>query len=285
MTSVAQTLAEGTACLRGCSSSPRADALLLLEHALARTRSWIVAYGDAIVSSQAAAKFRTSCERRRAGMPAAYILNSAGFYGREFVVNRSVLIPRPESEHLVDEAIASLRDRSEPAALDVGTGCGQLACTIAAEINAGVTGTDVSPRAIEVAAENARRLGVAERCSFYQGDLAEPVAGRRFDLVVANLPYIPTADLPQPPDPVSFEPREALDGGPDGLSLYRRLLPQLPRLLNANAIVLLEAAPPTIQGLYDIVRSSLPEFAISVCRDYAGLARYVRAKGSDAAPG
>lgn len=268
--------------LRESSSSPRADAMLLLEHALARPRSWMAAYGEELVSTDAAAAFRSSCEQRNAGMPAAYIVGSVGFYGREFGVNPSVLVPRPETEHLVDEAIAFLRKRDDAgkAVLDVGAGSGALACTIAAETGAELYGTDVSAAAIEIATENARRLGVAARCSFHQGDLTEPVGGRRFDLVVANLPYIPTADLPQPPDPVSFEPRVALDGGPDGLSVYRRLLPPLPQLLNPNAMVLVEAAPPTIAGLANLVRAALPNFAISVHNDYAGLARYVKAERS-----
>jgi release factor glutamine methyltransferase len=278
VSSVAETLAEGTALLRHSSDSPRADALLLLEHALAQKPAWVVAHGDAIVPLEAGAAFRSSCDRRKTGVPAAYILNSAGFYGREFIVNESVLIPRPETEHLIDEAVAFL-PTGPCDVLDVGTGSGAIACTIAAETRARVSATDVCGSALEIAAENARRLGVTSRCSFHRGDLTGPLRGRGFELVVANLPYIPTAELPEPPDPVSFEPRTALDGGQDGLQLYRRLLPQLPSLLNSNAMVLLEAAPPTIPGLLAIVRSSLPKFTTGVCKDYAGLPRYIKAKG------
>ena len=99
-----------------------------------------------------------------------------------------------------------------------------------------------------------------------------------FDLVLANLPYIPTRDVPERPNPIAFEPKVALDGGADGLVCYRRLLADLSAMLNARALVLLEAAPPTIGGLSELARSSLPGFAISVHRDYAGLDRYVRAR-------
>ena len=136
--------------------------------------------------------------------------------------------------------------------------------------------TDVSPAAIEIAAENARRLGVANRCTFRCGDLVEPVRGRRYDVVVANLPYVPTGDVPALPGPASFEPRLALDGGPDGLALYRRLLPQLPAIVNDESLILLEAAPPTIEALAELARNFLPDFAISVVADYAKLPRYIR---------
>jgi release factor glutamine methyltransferase len=280
VTSVAQTLAEGTALLHDSSTSPRADALLLLAHALNRGREWIVAHGDATPSQEEAQAFERLSEKRGKGVPVAYLLGSAGFYGREFLVNESVLIPRPETERLAAEAIAFIGNQALRV-LDVGTGSGAIACTIAAETHATVHATDISAAAIGVAKKNAQRLGVADRCEFLTGDLTEPVKNERYDVVVANLPYIPTAEIPGQPDPVAYEPRAALDGGPDGLALYRRLLGTLPPLLNPNALILLEAAPPTIQGLRDLMRHSLPHFTLAVCNDYAGLARYIKAKGAD----
>jgi release factor glutamine methyltransferase len=267
------------------SDSPRADALLLLERALGRPRAWIVAHDEAVVAARAAAEFAALCKRRASGTPIAYLLGYAGFYGREFVVNPRVLIPRPETEHLVDAAIAFINQReadrdNPPLVLDVGVGSGAVACTLAAETQAAVDGTDTSHAAIELANENARRLEVVGRCRFYQGDLADPVQDRRYDLIIANLPYVPTRDLPKPPEPASFEPREALDGGHDGLDCYRRLLPATPHLLKPNALVLLEAAAPNIEALASLTRKSLPDFTISVCRDYAALPRYVKAQGA-----
>jgi release factor glutamine methyltransferase len=275
VTSVAQTLADGTALLHDSSASPRADALLLLAHAMRREREWIVAYGDATPSPEEVQAFERLSTQRSEGVPVAYLLGSAGFFGREFLVNESVLVPRPETEHLVAAAIAFIGKRPLDV-VDVGTGSGAIACTIAAETRATVCGTDTSSAAVAIANENARRFGVTDRCRFYVGDLTEAVSAQRFDLVVANLPYVPTAEIPSKPDPVAFEPREALDGGSDGLTLYRRLLNTLALLLNANALILLEAAPPTMPGLSAIVRSALPHSAIAVCRDYAGLERYLR---------
>jgi release factor glutamine methyltransferase len=280
MTSVAAALAEGTALLRATSSAPRADALALLEATLSGRREWILAFGDRSVPARSEAAFRALCKRRREGTPTAYLLGRAWFCGREFVVDERVLIPRPETEHLVDEAVVFLGDRQADV-LDVGTGSGALACSIAAATRATVAATDISSAALAVARENARRLNVSPRCTFHEGDLAEPVTDRRFDLVLANLPYIPSGDLPSAPDPVSFEPRLALDGGCDGLSLYRRLLAMLPALLKPKALVLLEAAPPTIARLKVAVKSALPGFAISLCQDYARFDRYVRAERRD----
>ncbi|HET6274972.1 MAG TPA: peptide chain release factor N(5)-glutamine methyltransferase [Candidatus Cybelea sp.] len=258
------------------SAATRNDARLLLAHVLARDPAWIVAHGDAPVSARHVSEFEQVSKRRGDGEPIAYITGFAGFYGREFIVNRHVLVPRPETEHLVDEALAFIRGSMR--VLDVGTGCGALACTIAAETNAWVDATDSSEAALAIATENACRLGVSERCRFHLGDLAQPVQGERFDLVIANLPYIPTVDLPKSPEPASFEPCEALDGGPDGLRLYRRVIAQLTALLGNESLLLFEAAPPAIHALEQMVGAAFPRFRVSVEGDYAGLARYVKGR-------
>ncbi len=277
---IADALARGTGLLERSSESPRADALLLLERVLERPRSWIVAHGQDRTAASDASRFFELCERRAAGRPLAYVLGSAGFYGREFIVDEAVLVPRPETEHLVDDAIAFIkqmpRDRT-PAVLDLGTGSGAIACTIASETPARVDAVDISAAALNVARENARHLNVADRCRFICGDLTAPVKAERYDVVIANLPYVPSGDIPNGPDPLSFEPRLALDGGADGLALYGRLLPALPEILNPRALVLLEAAPPTIPALSHLTATTLKDYVIESCSDYAGLERYVRA--------
>ncbi|HEY1867401.1 MAG TPA: peptide chain release factor N(5)-glutamine methyltransferase [Candidatus Cybelea sp.] len=257
------------------TSLARADAALILGHVLGRDRSWLVAHPDAQLSDEEAERFESLCARRREGTPVAYLIGTAGFYGREFLVDENVLVPRPETEHLIDEALAFIRP--EMRVLDVGTGSGAIACTIAAQTRAHVDAVDLLPAAVEIAVKNARRLGVAERCKFYVGDLLDSVRRNRYDVVIANLPYIPTGDLPKPPDPASFEPQPALDGGPDGLSQYRRLMPGLPELINEGGMVLLECAPPTFQPLKALVQLALPNFVIEGGKDYSGLDRYVQA--------
>jgi len=210
------------------------------------------------------------------GEPTAYISGFAGFYRREFAVDARVLVPRPETEHLIEDALDFLQGAGPARVLDVGTGSGAIACTIACEMpDAEVEATDISPQALAVARKNAARLGVAGRCRFSLADIV-PGGASSFDLVIANLPYIPTADVPQKPDPVGFEPRIATDGGPDGLEQYRKLLAAVPRLVRSGALILMEAAPPTMAALKALAESSFPEATVTVHRDYAGLDRYVR---------
>lgn len=211
-------------------------------------------------------------------MPLAYVLGEAGFYGRLLAVDSRVLVPRPETERLVEDALAHLRRLSDaPHVLDVGTGSGAIACTVAAELKgATVVGTDLSTDALAVARSNAGRLGVTSRCRFECGDLASPVRAARFHAVIANLPYVPTREIPPVPDPVAFEPRAALDGGPDGLRVYRRFLPSVPQLLLPGAVALMEAAPQQIAGLLALTRRVFPEANVRAERDFGGAERYVR---------
>ena len=193
------------------------------------------------------------------------------------MVDEHVLVPRPETEHLAQAAIEHLARYEKAVALDVGTGCGAIACTLAAELpQCRVYATERSPAALQVAKENIE----GHRAVHVElADLLPDDRSLRFDAVIANLPYIPTADLPKSPDPASFEPREALDGGPDGLREYRRLLEILPERVNDGGIVLLEAAPPTIGALRTLAAGAFAQARTEIGYDYAGLARYVRVLG------
>jgi release factor glutamine methyltransferase len=210
-----------------------------------------------------------------AGMPQAYVTGWKGFYRREFAVNEHVLVPRPETEHLIEDALEFMRTARRRRVLDVGTGSGAIACTIACEVSdATVTASDVSLEALKVASQNANRLGAAARCTFVLADIAPP--DDRYDVIVANLPYIPSADVPQKPDPVGFEPRLATDGGPDGLQEYRKLLAAAPGLMLPGALLLMEGAPPTMAGLRALSEAAFPQALVTVHRDYSGSERYVR---------
>ncbi|HTX58503.1 MAG TPA: peptide chain release factor N(5)-glutamine methyltransferase [Verrucomicrobiae bacterium] len=283
---IAQMLARGTVSLATRSDSPRADAALLLAYVAGKPKEWIFAHGEAFLSKAQGDKFASLCELRAAGTPIAYILGFAGFYGRDFAVSDKVLIPRPETEHLVEEALAYARERAGQllpkqvvTLLDVGVGSGAIACTIAAELaQTFVEGTDISADAIKVAEHNAKRLNVANRCKFLLGDLGTPVLDRSYDVVIANLPYVPSGDLPKKPEPAGFEPSEALDGGLDGLDAYRRFLPQAKRLVKAGGLVLLEAAPPTIERLMVLVSETFLLAEIALGEDYGGRLRYVKVK-------
>jgi release factor glutamine methyltransferase len=252
--------------------SAHADGEILLAHVLKRDRAFLIAHPEHDLSVEHLLQFQGLVKRRSRGVPVAYLTGSAWFYGRSFLVSEHVLVPRPETEHLVEEALKHLRGYEKPIVLDAGTGSGAIACTIAAELpSATVYATDNDAAALEIARENARRLRVVVTLGL---DMLPPTSGS-FDAAIANLPYVPTADLPQPPEPASFEPKQALDGGADGMREYRRLLAALPPRLNPGAIVLLEAAPPTIRALGELARTAFPNARVSIGRDYAGLDRYV----------
>jgi len=214
--------------------TPRLDAEVLLAHALGTTRVQLVIDAARPLAEPELARFRDLVRRRRRREPVAYIVGRREFYGRSFRVDARVLVPRPDTETLVEVALA----RTSPVALslralDLCTGSGCVAVTIARERpTSRVHATDASSEAIAVARENALRLG-AYNVSFGQGDLYEAVApDRRFDLVAANPPYVASADVEGlSADVRDFEPRAALDGGADGLALVRRVVSGAPAVL------------------------------------------------------
>lgn len=255
------------------------DASRLLEHVTGFDRAALILRSDEPLNEVALAAFEAAVARRERGEPVAYIVGNAGFYGRTFLVDPRVLVPRPESEHIVEAVIADLcgRRKQNGTIVDVGTGSGALGITLACELTElAVFGTDISTDALAVARHNAAANHVFQRCTFVSGDLLAPV--ERFgkvDAIVANLPYVPTAAIAAAPDPVSFEPRIALDGGADGLDPYRRLLAQIPRVAAPGASVFLEAAPGTIEPLAALVEAAFPRAHIEIGEDYAGLERFV----------
>ena len=277
---VNEALRTASAELEPIGGTGRLDATLLLEHATGATREAFVSDGARALSAAQADAFRENVARRRRGIPVAYITGSVGFYGRAFAVDERVLVPRPETEHVVEAAVADVRGRGKDRGriADIGTGSGAIAISLAAELpDAWVFGSDVSREAIRLARHNAARNNVFQSCTFVHGDLAAPlVRFTPFDTIVANLPYIPTGDIPGSPDPVSYEPRVALDGGDDGLDLYRRLIAQLPVVAASDATVFFEAAPGTIESLAALVESAFPTAYVEVGEDYAGLERFVQ---------
>jgi release factor glutamine methyltransferase len=277
---IADALRAASAELEPVGGTGRLDATLLLEHATGATREAFLRDGARPLTAAEAEAFRAGVARRLRGIPVAYIVGSAGFYGRTFAVDERVLVPRPETEHVVEAAIADARGRGKAAGriADIGTGSGAIAISLAAELpDAWVLGSDVSRDAIRIARRNAAKNNVFQSCTFVHGDLAAPLV--RFaplDTIVANLPYIPPGDIPRSPDPVSYEPVVALDGGDDGLDLYRRLIAQLPVVAAADATIFFEAAPGTIEPLAALVEAAFPGAHIEIGEDYAGLERFVQ---------
>lgn len=218
----------------------RRDAELLLLRVLGRDRAWLLAHGDEPVADPQREQFDASVARRARHEPVQYILGEQEFYGLAIRVTPDVLIPRPETEHLV-EAVLARAPRDRPVEIaDVGTGSGAIAVALAHALPlARITALDVSPAALQVARENAERHRVADRVRFLESDLLTAVHGERFFTVVANPPYVAeTEDLePQVRD---YEPHAALFAGPTGLEVYRRLIPQAWEVLAPGGWLLME---------------------------------------------
>lgn len=225
----------------------RRDAEMLLLHALRNNApsanlAWLIAHQNEMLTPNAISALHAMVERRRAGEPMQYIAGEAEFYGLSLCVNRDVLIPRPETEHLVEAVIEIAATFAEPRIVDIGTGSGAIAVTLAHELaDAQIHGTDISAPALAVARANAERHGVAQRVRFYEGDLVAPVAGERFDIVVSNPPYVAERDRESLSVEVrEYEPTQALFAGADGLAIYRRLIPAVFEALVPGGFVVLE---------------------------------------------
>ncbi|MBL8131717.1 MAG: peptide chain release factor N(5)-glutamine methyltransferase [Anaerolineae bacterium] len=261
--------------LAGVSETPGSDAQRLLRAVLKVERVWLMAHPEHELDSSQHEAFAHLVERAAVGEPLPYILGTWVFYDREFRVTPDVLIPRPETELLLEQALAFSADDAITA-VDVGTGSGALAVTLAAlRPRARVYATDVSHEALAVAAQNAALH--AAPVTFLEGDLLQPLIERRLrcHLILANLPYIPGEEVSRLP--VSrYEPRLALDGGPDGLAIIRRLLGQIPAAADAGALILMEIMAGQGGALTAEVRARLPGSIVEILPDYAGHDRIAR---------
>jgi release factor glutamine methyltransferase len=270
--------AESVAALRDSSDSARLDAARIFEHILGIRAAELPLREALTLPKVGVARVQGLIQRRSLGEPIAYLCGEAWFFGRRFIVDERVLVPRPETELLIEFALTHLRSRTwenPPRVADVGTGSGAIAVTLAVESpGAQLTAIDCSPDALRVAAANRDLHGVGERMRCLRSDLFSGwVSGLRFDLVAANLPYLRDDELPSRPNPLGFEPRLALVGGPDGLRCYRRLLRMLPARLEPGALVLLEAAPPTMARLAHEANAAFPQAELRVISDYGGAER------------
>jgi release factor glutamine methyltransferase len=282
--------------------TPALDAEVLLRHVLGLSRSALYTHPERRLSADEGRRFDDLLARRAAGEPVAYLTGEREFMGLSFAVDRRVLIPRPDTEALVERALALLgalatggtpEDAGAPRPLrvvDVGTGSGAIAVAVAAGAPAGaalrVVAVDRSAAALDVARGNARRLlgpapgaggGRSGTVDFLQASLLSALRGP-FDLVLANLPYVPTGDVSRlAPAVAGYEPHLALDGGPDGLDRYRDLLRDLEAKLAPRAGVLLECDPHQAGTLRALLAAHLPGAATGVRPDLAGRARVVEA--------
>ena len=269
-------LAWAVAALRdGVSESPRLDAEVLLRHLLDWDRAQLFARLNDPLPEAAASGYRPLIARRVAGEPVAYLVGEREFMGLSFVVGPGVLVPRPETEDLVEWLVARIRAESRwhggPRIVDVGTGSGAIALSLASLLPAArVVGVDLSPLALRYARENRARLNLDRRVGLVRGDLLAPIGAA--DVIAANLPYLRPDQLHTG---IADEPAEALFAGQDGLDLYRALLPQAARLLHSPGILVAEIDPSQTVAMRDLCRAAFPTSTVQVQRDLAGFDRFV----------
>jgi release factor glutamine methyltransferase len=277
---VAEHLAEAARELRGAGvQSPEWDAERLLRHVLRADRAAIVASPGASVAADAERRFRELVRERASRVPLQHLVGTQAFWKHEFVVTPDVLIPRPETELLVEESLALLHGLQQPLIVDVGTGSGCIALALAAEReNAELHATDVSEAALAVARDNARRLGLDGRVAWLRGDLLEPVAAAvrgRADLVVSNPPYVDPAERDSlAPEVRDHEPQLALFPPGDALSVYRRLVPAAAEVLKPGGALVVEIAPALEHAVAGLLEAAGLE-GIEVRPDLAARPRVV----------
>lgn len=250
------------------------EAEILLMRAAGLERAGLYARLEDELTPDQSRKFESYVRRRLAHEPVPYITRHKEFFGLDFEVTPAALIPRPETETLVELVIAFVRKRypGAPCAIaDIGTGSGIIAVSLAHELpNATITATDTAPAALDLARRNAEHHGVAERITFLEGDLLEPVK-QPVEVIAANLPYVTTADWEAlPPEIREHEPRSALDGGPDGLHIVERLLAAAPACLRPGGALFEEIGDEHGPRAAEMARRHFPDAEVRVERDLAG---------------
>jgi release factor glutamine methyltransferase len=258
--------------LAATSQHPRRDAELLLGHVLRRDQTAILTHPERILSTAESDQFDRLVERRLASEPMQYLSGEQEFFGLRFEVSPAVLIPRPETEHLVEAVLERFEREEAVRIVDVGTGSGAIAVALAHALpHARVTAVDLFPAALEVALRNAERHGVVDRLTLLPSDLLASVDTADFDAVVANPPYIASGEVLEP-QVANYEPHSALYAGPTGLEIYERLIPQAARVLKPGGWLMLEIG----YGQSAAVRNLMAGWAgVTLVNDLQGIPRVV----------
>lgn len=239
------------------------DAEVLLCHLLKKDKPWLYSHQDDILMSDRTRRYQKLISRRQNGEPVAYLTHSKEFFGLDFYVNESVLVPRPETELLVEEALKIRKKKAK--ILDVGTGSANIIISIGKNKKASLYASDISPNALRVAQKNAKKHKV--KINFIKSDLFKNIpVGIKFDLIIANLPYL-WEKFPQ------FEPLKALDGGRDGLKIIEKFLQEVGSYLSPKGIVLIEIDPRQVKRIKELSKKYLPHKKIAIKKDLAGLDR------------
>jgi release factor glutamine methyltransferase len=265
--------------LASISDTSALDASVLIAHILNRPRTWVMAHPDPTLAPKQQEHLHDSLVRLESGEPLPYVLGHWEFFGMDFDISPAVLIPRPETELLVEKAIAWLQKAPlRRTVADIGTGSGVIAVSVASNIpDVNILATDISREALEVSKKNAQKFNVENRIEFVQCDLLPPRSDsssteQHLDLICSNLPYIPTEMLHSLPV-YGREPTLALDGGPNGLDLFRKLMGLAPHWLAPNGLILLEIEATRGLQVLNLARDMFPAAEIHLHQDLSGRER------------
>lgn len=263
-----------TKLIEGNVSEPEKSAEFLLRQILKWDKAKLLVNPDYELSSSQEKKFCQYIERRKKHEPVWYITGKVEFYGLDLEVNQNVLIPRPETEFLVEEVLQSIKHTKDIKILEVGTGSGAIILALVSKLKRKVYVSDISGDALKIAKKNAKKLQLDKFIEFREGDLLTPWAGKKFDIIVANLPYIPHEDMGTLAlDIHHFEPRIALDGGKEGLEIYKRQLSQAKDYLNDGAMMFFEIGIDQGEKIKSLASKHLPNARVKIKKDYGNIDR------------
>jgi len=263
------------------------DAEVLLSFVLKKPKEFLYTHPKYELTKQQITRFKKLISRRSKGEPVAYLRNTKEFYGLDFYINKRVLIPRPETELLVEEVVESLKPRSRTfmvrrlmkgrlrdntTIIDIGTGSGCIAISLAKHLpKTKILATDISKPALAVAKKNARKQGV--KVKFYQGDLLEPLKNKKIDIIAANLPYLDNYYKLSKDPGLKFEPEKALEGFQHGIAVYEKLFKQVAGLKRKPKIIICEIGPTQAKKMKKLAKKYLPNSKVEIKKDLAGLNR------------
>jgi len=266
-------------------ANARLDAEVLLAHIIKKDRVWLITHRDEVLDDEQQRAFAEVIRRRTGREPLQHIIGSQEFWGLEFMVTPDVLIPRPETEHIIEAALAIVQDRNSPVRIiDLCTGSGCIAVSLAKELAAArIIATDASEKALAVARENSRRHGVAERIRFLQGDLFRPLEELdlrgQVDILVSNPPYVLAGNLSTlQPEVRDYEPQMALIAGPEGTEIAIRIIRTAPEYLKQNGALIMEMGMGQSEALMRAVAATSAYAGPDILKDLAGINRVIVAR-------
>ncbi|RKD21993.1 release factor glutamine methyltransferase [Caminicella sporogenes DSM 14501] len=283
MVTISKALNEAVEKLKGKVFTPILDSEVLLSKILNKDRLYLIVNKEEQLTEEEYRKYKEIIDKRFQGMPVQYLTNNQEFMGLDFYVEEGVLIPRPDTEILVEKVINHIDNTKEYNILDIGTGSGAITVSLAKYfVNSTVYSIDVSKKAISIGRKNADRHGVLSRIKFLKGSLFEPLEEidikGKIDILVSNPPYIPSEEIEKLQIEVSkYEPRLALDGGKDGLYFYRKIIDKAPKYLRYNGFIALEVGHNQAGKVVEFMRKNGCYKDIEITEDLAGIERVVSA--------